>query len=171
MTRFNGDNYDEVPYPGYTHKQTHPDRLAVIATLMGMRPAPVEHCRVLELGCGDGGNLVPMAMSLRQSEFVGFDRAAGAVQSANEVVTSLGLKNIVIKQLDVLDLPADLGDFDYIIAHGFYSWAPDAVKEKILAVCKKQLNPQGVAFISYNAYPGGHLTDMVRNMLLFHLRN
>jgi methyltransferase-like protein/SAM-dependent methyltransferase len=171
MTSFSRDNYDEVPYPGYTHKQTHPDRLAVIATLMGMRPAPVEHCRVLELGCGDGGNLVPMAMSLRESEFVGFDRAAGAVQSAHEVVTSLGLRNIVIKQLDVLDLPADLGDFDYIIAHGFYSWAPDAVKEKILSVCKAHLNPQGVAFVSYNAYPGGHITDMVRNMLLFHLRD
>jgi methyltransferase-like protein/SAM-dependent methyltransferase len=171
MTSFNRDNYDEVPYPGYTHKQTHPDRLAVIATLMGMRPAPVEHCRVLELGCGDGGNLVPMAMSLRQSEFVGFDRAVGAVQSANVVVTSLGLKNIVIKQLDVLNLPTELGGFDYIIAHGLYSWVPENVKDKVLSVCGKHLNPQGVAFVSYNAYPGGHITDMVRNMLLFHLRD
>jgi methyltransferase-like protein/SAM-dependent methyltransferase len=171
MISITADNYDDVPYPGYTHHQTHPDRLAVIATLTGMQPAPVEHCRVLELGCGDGGNLVPMAMSLRESEFVGVDRAAHAVQSGNEVVTSLGLKNIGIKQLDLLDLPSDLGDFDYIIAHGVYSWVPDAVKEAILSICKSHLNPQGVAFVSYNAYPGGHITDMVRNMLLFHLRD
>jgi len=171
MTSTSRDQYDEVPYPSYTHKQTHPDRLAVIATLLGMQPAPVDRCRVLELGCSDGGNLIPMAMSLRQSEFVGVDRAASPVQAANEVLTSLGLKNIRIKQLDVLNLPGDLGDFDYIIAHGLYAWVPENVKEKILSVCKSHLKPQGVAYVSYNAYPGGHISDMLRNMLLFHLRD
>jgi methyltransferase-like protein/protein-L-isoaspartate O-methyltransferase len=171
MTRFSGDEYDEVAYPSYTHKQSHPDRLAVIAMLLGMQPAPVDRCRVLELGCADGGNLIPMAMSLGQSEFVGIDRAARPVQTANEILTGLGLKNIVIRRHDVLDLPAELGDFDYIIAHGLYSWVPENVKEKILSVCKAHLKPQGIAFVSYNAYPGGHISDMVRNMLLFHLRD
>jgi SAM-dependent methyltransferase len=110
-------------------------------------------------------------MSLGQSEFVGIDRAARPVQTANEILTGLGLKNIVIKRLDVLDLPAELGEFDYIIAHGLYSWVPENVKDKILSVCKAHLKPQGIAFVSYNAYPGGHISDMVRNMLLFHSRN
>jgi tRNA G46 methylase TrmB len=66
--------YDEVLYPSYTHNQTHPDRLATIATLFGLTPAPVERCRVLELGCGNGSNLVPMAYGLPGSEFVGIDR-------------------------------------------------------------------------------------------------
>ena len=171
MTSLSRDQYDEVLYPSYTHKQTHPDRLAVIATLSGMQPAPVDHCRVLELGCGDASNLVPMAMSLRQSEFVGVDRAARPVQAGIEVLNSLELKNVSIKQLDVLDLPSELGDFDYIIAHGLYSWVPGNVKEKILSICGSHLKPQGVAFVSYNAYPGGHISDMVRNMLLFHLRD
>src|SRR5215471_15255025 len=171
MTNPSRDQYDEVLYPSYTHRQTHPDRLAVIATLLGMQPAPVDHCRVLELGCGDGSNLMPMAMSLRQSEFVGVDRATRPVQAGIEVLMSLGLKNISIKQLDVLNLPSELGDFDYIIAHGLYSWVPDIVKEKILSICRSHLKPQGVAFVSYNAYPGGHISDMVRNMLLFHLRD
>src|SRR5262245_5720859 len=171
MESFKLEEYDEVPYPSYTHRQTHPDRLAVIATLLGLQPAAVDHCRVLELGCGDGSNLVPMAMSLANSEFVGIDRAARPIQSGNEVLQSLGLKNISIKQVDVLDLPAGLGDFDYIIAHGVYAWVPDNVKEKILSVCKSHLRPQGVAFVSYDAYPGGHISDMLRNMSLFHLRD
>ena len=49
--------YDAVPYPGHPFAQTHPDRLATLATLFGLRPAPPERCRVLELGCGDAGNL------------------------------------------------------------------------------------------------------------------
>ena len=171
MRSISRDQYDEVLYPGYTHKQTHPDRLAVIAALLGMKPAPVARCRVLELGCGDGSNLIPMAMSLRQSEFVGVDRAANPVEAGNEVLTSLGLKNLRIKQLDVLNLPRELGDFDYIIAHGLYAWVPENVKEKILSVCRSHLKPQGVAYVSYNAYPGGHVSDMVRNMLLFHVRD
>jgi hypothetical protein len=46
-------SYDKVLYPSYTRIQTHPDRLATIATLFGMTPAPVERCRMLELGCGN----------------------------------------------------------------------------------------------------------------------
>src|SRR5437773_5405900 len=71
----NLSNYDAVLYPSYTHPQTHPDRLSVIGTLFGLRPAPVEQCRVLELGCGNGTNLAPMAWGLPRSEFVGIDLA------------------------------------------------------------------------------------------------
>jgi methyltransferase-like protein/2-polyprenyl-3-methyl-5-hydroxy-6-metoxy-1,4-benzoquinol methylase len=171
MAEFIPDPYDEVPYPGYVHSQTHPDRLAVIGTLLGMRPAPVTNCRVLELGCGEGANLIPMAASLSESEFVGVDRASSSLKKGEAVVRYLGLENISLRQLDLMEVQADLGDFDYIIAHGVYAWVPDQVKNKILSICKSHLKPHGIAYISYNAYPGGHLTDMMRNMLLFHLRN
>src|SRR5690348_3889512 len=46
--------YDDVPYPTFPRIETHPDRLAAVATLFGMTPAPVRNCRVLEIGCGDG---------------------------------------------------------------------------------------------------------------------
>jgi hypothetical protein len=45
--------YDEVLYPSGLYAQTHPDRLATMATLFGMRPEPVDRCRVLELGCNE----------------------------------------------------------------------------------------------------------------------
>ena len=71
-------SYDLVAYPSYTHAQTHPDRLAVIGSLLGLEPAAVDHCRVLEIGCGTGSNLVPMAWGLPQSQFFGIDLAARA---------------------------------------------------------------------------------------------
>src|SRR5215475_3086405 len=127
MSKSHTEDYDAVPYPSYTHAQTHPDRLAVIATLFGMRPAPIDHCRVLELGCSDGGNLVPMAVSLPGTEFVGVERASHPIKRAKELVQGLSLRNTSFLQVDLLDLPADLGRFDYIIAHGIYAWVPEIV--------------------------------------------
>ena len=164
-------DYDEVPYPPYVHAQTHPDRLSVIGMLAGMHPAPVEHCRVLELGCGDGSNLIPMAVVLTGSEFIGIDRASTPIEKGQAALAELQLKNISLERLDVMDLAPDLGPFDYIIVHGMYAWVPPEVKQQIMSICRTHLKPHGIAYISYNAYPGGHISEMVRNMLLFHLRD
>jgi methyltransferase-like protein/2-polyprenyl-3-methyl-5-hydroxy-6-metoxy-1,4-benzoquinol methylase len=163
--------YDEVLYPGCPFSQTHPDRLATLARLFGMKPAAVENCRVLELGCGDGGNLIPMAFGLPGSEFVGIDLAARPIRSGQALVEALGLKNITLRPLDIMQISSDFGRFDYIIAHGLYSWVPPAVQDKILAICKANLAPEGVAYVSYNTYPGGHLRNLVREMMLFHVRD
>lgn len=165
------ESYDEILYPSYTHNQTHPDRLAVISRLFGMNPALVEHCRVLEIGCGNGSNLLPMAFSLPDSEFVGIDRASLPIAKGQRTAEGLELKNISLLQLDLLDLPSDLGQFDYIIAHGLYSWVPVEVRDRLMAISRSHLKPQGVAFISYNTYPGGHVRDMLRQMMLFHVRS
>jgi methyltransferase-like protein/2-polyprenyl-3-methyl-5-hydroxy-6-metoxy-1,4-benzoquinol methylase len=163
--------YDEILYTGHAYPQTHPDRLAISATLFDMKTAPVQHCRVLELACGDGGNIVPMAFALPESEFVGIDLAARPIIKGQEMVEALGLKNVTLRRLDLMALPPELGQFDYIIAHGLYSWVPPAVQDKFLAVCKSHLAPQGVAYISYNTFPGAHLRKMVSEMMLFHIRN
>src|SRR6266481_2810902 len=91
-------SYDTILYPAYTHPQTHPDRLAVIGALFGLEPAPVERCRVLELGCGNGSNLVPMAWGLPGSEFVGIDLAARPVAKGREMAVALGLGNVTLRQ-------------------------------------------------------------------------
>jgi methyltransferase-like protein/cyclopropane fatty-acyl-phospholipid synthase-like methyltransferase len=163
--------YDEVPYPGYTHPQTHPDRLATIATVFGMQPKAIERCRVLELGCGDGSNLIPMAFGLRESEFIGIDLASTAVAKGRCAIEELELKNIKLRTENILSFPSDLGKFDYVIAHGLYSWVPAEVREALLRICREHLQPHGVAFVSYNAFPGGHLRNMVREMMFFHLQN
>src|SRR5215208_856857 len=85
--------YAQVPYPGLAFPQSHPDRLATNARLMGMKPAAPEHCRVLELGCGDGGNLIPMAVGLESSEFVGLDLEPSAIALATERAAALGAPN------------------------------------------------------------------------------
>ena len=160
--------YDEIPYPGRPYPQTHPDRLAAIAALAGMAHAPVARCRVLEVGCGDASNLIPMAHGLPDSEFVGIDRAARPIERGTEFARSLGLRNLELRTLDLADFPRDAGQFDYIVAHGLYSWIPAATRDHLLALVTRHLAPYGVAFVSYNTYPGCYMRRMAWEMLRFH---
>ena len=161
--------YDEVPYPSALYPHTHPDRLATMGTLFGLKAAPVEACRVLELGCGDGTNLIAMAYALPRSQFVGIDVAQRPIAAGQETIKELGLSNVSLRHLDLMQTPSNLGPFDYIIAHGLYSWVPEAVREKILALCGVFLTDTGVAYVSYNAYPGCHFRDLTRGMMRYHV--
>ncbi|MGI8786789.1 MAG: methyltransferase regulatory domain-containing protein [Pyrinomonadaceae bacterium] len=164
--------YDEIAYPSFLHPQTHPDRLAVMATFLGMKPKSVENCRVLELGCGNGSNLVSFAYALPKSEFVGVDLSKNQIAHGDLVAQNVGLKNLRLIHGDIMEINrADYGEFDYIIAHGLYSWIPEFVREKILAICGELLGEQGIAYISYNAFPGCHLRQMMRGMMLYHTSN
>lgn len=163
-------DYDVVEYPHRPFAQTQPDRLAVLGTLFGMQPALPDRCRVLELGGGSGGNLIPLADLFPNSTFYGVDLAQTAIDQGTKRIAALGLKNVRLEQMDVMNFPAAAGEFDYIIAHGLFSWVPEPVRDKVLQICQDHLAPQGIAYISYNAYPGCHIRRMWRDMMLFHTR-
>jgi methyltransferase-like protein/2-polyprenyl-3-methyl-5-hydroxy-6-metoxy-1,4-benzoquinol methylase len=166
----NGYSYDEIPYPGYPYPATHPDLLAAIGILSGMDSPAVRSCRVLEVGCGEGSNLIPMALALPQAEFVGIDLAEKPIQQAQLLIDRAAITNITVRAMDLLDFTPDFGQFDYIIAHGFYSWVPAQLQEKLFRLCEEQLTPNGIAFISYNTYPAAHSRRACRDAMLFHLR-
>lgn len=165
-------SYDDVPYPSFTFPQTHPDRLASIARIHGIETAMPDDCRVLELGCGDGTNLLSMAYALPASRFVGIDLSEVHINDAKLAAETLGLVNIEFRREDVMKLKTeDLGKFDFIIAHGLYSWVPDFVRESVLDIYHDCLAPNGIGYISYNTYPGCHIRDMTRGMMRFHAKN
>ena len=170
MTEKAPTTYDAVSYPGSAFPQTHPDRLATNAALHGLKSAPPERCRVLELGCGNGANLIPMAYALRGSTFLGLDAAGSATAQGQEQIAALGLTNVTLLHADLLDV-SDLGTFDYVIAHGLYSWVPPAVQERVLAIASEVLAPNGVAYVSYNALPGCHVRNAMRQMMRWHVRD
>jgi methyltransferase-like protein/ubiquinone/menaquinone biosynthesis C-methylase UbiE len=170
MSRGESNPYDEVLYPSFPFSYTHPDRMAAVAALFGFEAAPVTHCRVLELGCSDGVNLLGMAVSLPASEFVGVDLAGKAIARGQAMIEALGLKNITLRHLDLLEMAPDYGTFDYIIVHGLYSWVRLEVRDQILAICHGSLAPRGIAYVSYTTLPGGHFRVMLREMMLFHTR-
>jgi SAM-dependent methyltransferase len=162
------NSYDELPYPSQAFVQTHPDRLATLARVFGLAPPPIERCRVLEIGCAAGGNLIPMAYGLPGSRFVGIDLSERQVAEGRARIAALGLPNVRIEAMSVLDLDERWGEFDYVLCHGVYSWVESAVQDWILRIAGRQLSPNGIAYVSYNTYPGWHLRESVRHMMRYH---
>jgi SAM-dependent methyltransferase len=162
--------YDTVIYPNRCHPQTHPDRLAVMAELFGLQPAPPERCRVLELGCGDATNLLPLAYAFPESRFVGLDLAPTLIAAGRQAIADLGVTNLELFQTDLVDFPVSGEPFNYIVAHGVYSWVPSKARDALLAICRGRLASQGVAFVSYNCLPGCHIRRMAREVMRFHTR-
>jgi methyltransferase-like protein len=159
--------YDAMPYRSHPFRQSHPTRLAAVARLFGLDAPAVERCRVLELGCSSAGNLAAMAVEHPGSRFVGIDASSRQIADGWKLVEAAGLRNIQLKHMDILDIGEDFGEFDYIISHGVFSWVPPRVQDRMLEICRRHLAANGVAYISYNTYPGWHIRGIVRDMMLY----
>ena len=160
--------YDELRYNNLPNVDTHPTRLWVLAKLAGLEPAPADTCRVLELGTSEAANIIGMAAVMPGAEFVGVDLAREPLARGQRVIDELGLQNVRLQGKNLLEIDERLGKFDYILTHGIYGWTPPEVGEKILDIAERCLTPQGVAFVSYNTHPAGHIRHLVRDMMLYH---
>jgi SAM-dependent methyltransferase len=164
-------SYNDVPYTSSPSPSRHPDRLATIGTLLGLDVAPIATARVLELACGDGSNLVAIAATLPAATFTGFDFAAVPIARARRMAEDLGVTNVRLFERDLRAPTGDLDSFDYIIAHGLYSWVPADVRARVMPLIARHLAPNGVAYVSYNTLPGCHLRAVVWEMLKYHTRD
>lgn len=163
--------YDLLEYPPHLQQQMLPALLAPIARIHGVDAASPRDCRVLEVGCGDGLQLLTLAMAYPDSRFVGVDLSAAAVARGEALRCRLGLHNLQLVCADLTEWDPGETHFDYVLAHGFFSWVPEPVRTRLLQLCQQQLAPGGVAYISYNALPGCHLRRMVWEMMRHHVRD
>lgn len=170
VTKMVDFDYDQIQYESYPYQESHPEHLYTLARLFGLKPTPYAQARILELGCASGGNIIPVAYNYPYCQIVGLDLSQKQIDSGKALVQSLNLTNIKLLKLSILDIDKTLGKFDYIICHGVYSWVHEPIRDKILTVFRDHLNPQGVAYISYNTYPGWHGVQSIRDMMLFHTK-
>ena len=166
MTDLLSARYDAIPYRHGAIPLSHPARIGAIAHLLGLNAAAPDRCRVLEIGCAEGMNLLPLAERLPHAQFTGVDVSAKQIATAEAARSACAIGNARLVCADLREFEPEPGAFDYVIAHGVYSWVPDEVKERLLAVCARALAPAGVAYVSYNVLPGWGLLDGMRKFLL-----
>ncbi|WP_420382738.1 methyltransferase domain-containing protein [Novosphingobium sp.] len=159
--------YDNVAYPSAVHAITHPERLGVAARLAGLHPATMNRARVLEIGGGDCLGLIAFAAAYPDSVCHGFDLAPSTI-ARGRVIAGAACPNVTLAVADIMTAhevyaPAS---FDYVIAHGVYAWVPAPVRAALMTLIAHVLAPHGVALVSYNALPGGHIRQMLREMVL-----
>ena len=158
-------SYDELTYKSAAFAQSSPYKLEACATLLGINPPPCKNAKVLEIGCSFGGNLIPFAVNNKNARVVGIDLSGEQIRRGQEIVKEIGLDNLELIHGDICEFKSD-EKFDYIIAHGVFSWVPDFVKDAILRAVRENLSQNGVAFISYNVYPGWKVKDIIRDIML-----
>jgi SAM-dependent methyltransferase len=159
-------DYDELPYRSFPIECTAPERLALTSRLHGGPRTRVHGYRMLELGCGDGTNLLALAYHRRHGEFVGIDGSSRHVEAALARARTLGLDNLRFVHADLRAAAAELdGDFDYVVAHGVISWVPDDVREAVLGLHRTRLRSDGLVYLNYNAQPGWSVRGLVRRLL------
>lgn len=163
-------NYEQSIYLTEPRAESHPEHLATIASLFGLEAPSLKSARVLELGSGTGGNLIPLAENYPESSFLGIDFSARQTEIGQEVIKRIGLRNIELRHASILDFKEDENKFDYIICHGVFSWVSKDIQEKILRICSDHLKENGLAYISYNTLPGWRRKQALREMMQFHTK-
>lgn len=161
------NSYDDLMYESGAFSQTAINNLEARARLMGLQPTPAANAKVLELGCSMGGNIITQALYYPDAEFTGIDLSGRQVAQGNAIIEKMGLKNVRLEEKDILTVDESFGKFDYIIVHGIWSWVPDAVKDKIFSICRNNLTEHGIAYISYNVYPGWKRQEQLRDIMQF----
>ena len=159
--------YKELGYKSYPFPFTTPAYLEAYGTLVGLKPPTAKTARVLELGATYGGNIISQAAHNPEATFVGIELSQDQVEKGNKIIGDAKLDNVSLVQGDILNFDESMGTFDYIIAHGFYSWISDEMKDKLLDIISNHLADNGIAYVSYNTYPGWHTMEEVRQLMLF----
>ena len=163
--------YSELGYKSMPFPYTTPATLEAYAALVGISAPNPKNARVLELGATYGGNIISQAVFNPDATFVGIELSQEQVEKGNEVIANAGLTNVSLIQSDIASIGSEIGTFDYIIAHGVYSWVDDGVKDALLRLIDEHLAEDGIAYISYNTYPGWHTMDEVRQLMMFSNRD
>jgi methyltransferase-like protein/2-polyprenyl-3-methyl-5-hydroxy-6-metoxy-1,4-benzoquinol methylase len=161
--------YDELPYQSKPFPQATPEQMAAMARLFKLTPPDIATARVLELGCSAGGHIIPLAVRYPKLQAVGIDISNVEIEQGKIQLVKLGIENCRLMCLDIAQSADRIeGRFDYIICHGVFSWVPEHVRQAILQVIQDKLSPNGVAYISYNVYPGWKMREVIRDMMMFH---
>lgn len=163
--------YSELGYKSMPFPYTTPATLEAYAALVGVAAPNPKTARVLELGATYGGNIISQALFNPEATFVGVELSKEQVEKGNDVIAKAGLTNVSLVQSDIASIGSEIGTFDYIIAHGVYSWVDDDVKDALLRLIDEHLAEDGIAYVSYNTYPGWHTMEEVRQLMMFSNRD
>lgn len=117
-----------------------------------------EYSSILEIGCGEGGNLAPF-LEIGCKRIVGIDMSKGKIDNANKIFDKIGNRNnIEFICDDIYNISSDdIGKFDIIITRDTLEHIHD--QEKFMIFVKKFMKLDGKFFLCFPPWHnpfGGH---------------
>jgi trans-aconitate methyltransferase len=146
----------EATYPLRLHRELNPRRFGLALAAQGLAAASCDQpYTYMELGFGQGLSLVSLAAANPHARFHGIDLMAEHVEHVRGLAIAAGLTNLHVRQMSFADLAAnDWPMFDYVAAHGVWSWVTAELRAQIKRFVDAKLKSGGVLYLSYNAEPG-----------------
>jgi trans-aconitate methyltransferase len=153
MELHDDDAWQAAEYPPMSHPSADVAVNGKVAGAVGLAAVKPSEARILEIGCGEGHHLLSLANRWPDAVCVGLDCSAKAIHRARSRAQRAGLKNVRFCEARLSEFEAD-APFDYVIAHGFFSWVPDEVKVGLMDFIGNNLTPRGIAVVSFNVAAG-----------------
>lgn len=147
---------------------THPDDMAIAALKRGLTPAWPPGSTVLEIACGEGVNIIPMASFMPETRFVGIDASETHTTNARKDADELGLGNVEFLCGDLVQLLSQDARFDYLIIPNVFPLLSDEARHKVLEIAQKIVNPHGLIFLNYATEASWTFKTQLRPLLQRH---
>jgi len=154
---------DKIPYTDTFFSELNPHAIRCTALMRGFQVPDVQAFTYCELGCGTGHSLLIYASANPDAIFTGIDFNEEHIAFARDRAQKLGIKNCIFQYADITTVTS-LPSFDYIVMHGLYTWVHEPVRAAIHRIIEGSLTQNGLALVSYNAYPGWHVFEPLRMM-------
>ena len=153
----------------YTSWHHSPAAIAAAARLYTFSVADISTAAILEIGCGNGANLIRHATIYPQSTCVGVDIDAQRIEAAQNNARQAKLNNLHLYCLGLQDLLSiDVGRFDYIIIPAMYTLLDNSARSALINWCQRQLSDSGVIAVRWNTLPGARSQKVLQQAIAFH---
>jgi SAM-dependent methyltransferase len=155
---WNNGYMTQVEYVPSFYVEQSPVYLNFSCVLNGIEPVAIDReFTCFELGFGLGVTANVLAAANPQGRFYAADFNPAHVVAARELAQDARLDNLVLLENSFAELAegkVDLPQFDFITAHGIYSWVSPDSRRQVVNFLARYLKPGGIFYVSYNAMPG-----------------
>lgn len=165
------DGYvSDVAYTLGYYRELSPAFLTYVCESNGVKGPPAgRRLRYCELGCGRGYGTALLAAANPDMDFVGIDFNPTHIAEAQSFADKVGLANLTFLETSFGDAVASsdpvLDDFDFVTLHGVFTWVSAEARREIVDFLRTRLRPGGIAYVSYNTFPGWAAITPLQHMI------
>ncbi len=165
------DGYvQELDYTHSHHAALAPGLMDLACASRGVvSPLDGRPLKYLELAFGQGVSLNIHAAAF-PGEYWGIDFNPVHAANARELASASGAgARIIDASLEEFAARDDLPEFDVIAMHGTWSWISARNRHFVVEILRRRLAPGGLAYLSYNCWPGWAAEMPLRHLLAEHV--
>ncbi|WP_371348260.1 methyltransferase regulatory domain-containing protein [Ancylobacter sp. IITR112] len=168
--RWMGGYVSDIAYTLGFYRELSPAFLNYVCESNGVKGPPEgRRLRYCELGCGRGYGTALLAAANADMDVVGIDFNPTHIAEARAFAEKVGLANLSFVEASFGDAVTSgdpgLDDFDFVTLHGVFTWVSPEARRDIVAFLRTRLRPGGIAYVSYNTYPGWAAVAPLQHMI------